>query len=165
MFVPRVCKREEGVGVKYKEIIMKRQIYLPELLNISIKNYTLYPNGLDYTFDFVKGVNLVLGGNGMGKTTFVNMIKFGIIGLYKKAMDLTRTYKERAIIKRLLYPYDYFFARKDDSVQIAGEATVTLTFRISKAIFVVTRSLDSGNLITAHVNDTTLNGICISEDR
>lgn len=144
---------------------MKRQIYLPELLNISIKNYTLYPNGLDYTFDFVKGVNLVLGGNGMGKTTFVNMIKFGIIGLYKKAMDLTRTYKERAIIKRLLYPYDYFFARKDDSVQIAGEATVTLTFRISKAIFVVTRSLDSGNLITAHVNDTTLNGICISEDR
>lgn len=46
---------------------MSRQIYLPELLSINIKNYTLYPNGLDYTFDFVKGVNLVLGGNGMGK--------------------------------------------------------------------------------------------------
>lgn len=52
---------------------MSRQIYLPELLSINIKNYTLYPNGLDYTFDFVKGVNLVLGGNGMGKTTFVNI--------------------------------------------------------------------------------------------
>lgn len=39
---------------------MSRQIYLPELLSINIKNYTLYPNGLDYTFDFVKGVNLVL---------------------------------------------------------------------------------------------------------
>lgn len=37
---------------------MSRQIYLPELLSINIKNYTLYPNGLDYTFDFVKGVNL-----------------------------------------------------------------------------------------------------------
>lgn len=46
---------------------MSRRIYLPELLSINIKNYTLYPNGLDYTFDFVKGVNLVLGGNGMGK--------------------------------------------------------------------------------------------------
>lgn len=44
---------------------MSRRIYLPELLSINIKNYTLYPNGLDYTFDFVKGVNLVLGGNGM----------------------------------------------------------------------------------------------------
>lgn len=62
---------------------MSRQIYLPELLSINIKNYTLYPNGLDYTFDFVKGVNLILGGNGMGKTTFVNIIRFGLIGLYK----------------------------------------------------------------------------------
>lgn len=52
-----------------------RNIFLPELLSINIKNYTLYPNGLDFTFDFVKGFNLVLGGNGMGKTTFVSLIK------------------------------------------------------------------------------------------
>lgn len=65
---------------------MSRQIYLPELLSINIKNYTLYPNGLDYTFEFVKGANLVLGGNGMGKTTFVNIIRFAILGLYKKTV-------------------------------------------------------------------------------
>lgn len=144
---------------------MKRQIYLPELLSINIKNYTLYPNGLDYTFDFVKGVNLVLGGNGMGKTTFVNIIKFGIIGLYKKAMDFTRTYKERAVIKRLLYPSDFFSARKDDSIRLSGEATVILTFRICKTKFVVTRSLDSGNLISVKVDDVYLEGTSISEDR
>lgn len=144
---------------------MKRQIYLPELLSINIKNYTLYPNGLDYTFDFIKGVNLVLGGNGMGKTTFVNMIKFGLIGLYRKAMDLTRTYKERAIIKRLLYPSDFFSARKDDSIQNLGEATVTLDFRICETEFVVTRSLDSGNLMSVMVDGENLKGICISEDR
>lgn len=144
---------------------MKRQIYLPELLSINIKNYTLYPNGLDYTFDFVKGVNLVLGGNGMGKTTFVNMIKFGLIGLYKKATDFTRTYKDRAIIKRLLYPSDYFSARKDDTLQMSGEAIVVLNFRIRTTEFVVTRSLDSGNLISVQVNDDVLNGICISEER
>lgn len=144
---------------------MKRQIYLPELLSINIKNYTLYPNGLNYTFEFVKGVNLILGGNGMGKTTFVNMIKFGLIGLYRKAMDLTRTYKERAIIKRLLYPSDFFSARKDDSIQELDEATITLTFRICKTKFVVTRSLDSGNLTSVMVDDAILDGICISEDR
>jgi len=55
---------------------MSRQIYLPELLSINIKNYTLYPNGLDYTFEFVKGANLVLGGNGMGKTTFVSRLQW-----------------------------------------------------------------------------------------
>ena len=65
---------------------MSRQIFLPELLSINIKNYTLYPNGLDYTFDFVKGVNLVLGGNGMGKTTFVNIIKFGFFP-FSKAVE------------------------------------------------------------------------------
>lgn len=62
---------------------MSRTIYLPELQRIHIKNYTLYPNGLDYTFDFIKGANLVLGGNGMGKTTFVNLIKYAILGNYK----------------------------------------------------------------------------------
>lgn len=91
---------------------MSRKIYLPELLSINIKNYTLYPNGMNYTYDFVKGVNLILGGNGMGKTTFVNIIKFGLIGLYRKAKDLTRTYQGRAIVKRLLYSSDYFSLEK-----------------------------------------------------
>lgn len=144
---------------------MKRQICLPELLSVTIRNYTLYPNGLDYTFDFVKGVNLVLGGNGMGKTTFVNLIRFGLIGLYKKAMDFTRTYKERAIIKRLWYPSDFFSARKDDSVQTSGEAIVMLTFRINGRKIIVTRSIDSGCLLTAIVGDKTLSGQIVPEDR
>ena len=80
---------------------MSRQIYLPELLSINIKNYTLYPNGLDYTYDFIKGINLILGGNGMGKTTFVNIIRYALIGNYKRQYDYTRTYKDRSIEKRI----------------------------------------------------------------
>lgn len=144
---------------------MSRQIYLPELMSINIKNYTLYPNGLDYTYDFVKGINLILGGNGMGKTTFVNIIKFGLIGLYRKAKDLTRTYQGRAIVKRLLYPSDYFSARKDDSVKAVGEATVTLHFLIKDAHFRVVRSLDTGTLLYVTINGTPLVGEPLSEDR
>ena len=144
---------------------MSRQIYLPELVSINIKNYTLYPNGLDYTYDFVKGINLILGGNGMGKTTFVNIIKFGLIGLYRKAKDLTRTYKGRAIVKRLLYPSDYFSARKDDSVKAVGEATVTLHFLIKDAHFRVVRSLDTGTLLYVTINGTPLVGEPLTEDR
>lgn len=143
---------------------MSRQIYLPELLSINIKNYTLYPNGLDYTYDFVKGINLILGGNGMGKTTFVNIIKFGLIGLYKKAKDLTRTYRDRAIVKRMLYPTDYFSARKDDTIQADGEAIVTLTFRIKNTQFEVCRSLDSGCLLFVIIDGKSLNGQVIDED-
>ena len=79
---------------------MSRTIYLPELQRIHIKNFTLYPNGLDYTFDFIKGVNLVLGGNGMGKTTFVNLIKYAIIGNYKNRFDFRRTYLDKMIQRR-----------------------------------------------------------------
>jgi transcription elongation factor Elf1 len=144
---------------------MSRQIYLPELVSINIKNYTLYPNGLDYTYDFVKGINLILGGNGMGKTTFVNIIKFGLIGLYRKAKDLTRTYQGRAIVKRLLYPSDYFSARKDDSVKAVGEATVALHFLIKDAHFRVVRSLDTGTLLYVTINGTPLVGEPLTEDR
>lgn len=144
---------------------MSRQIYLPELVSINIKNYTLYPNGLDYTYDFVKGINLILGGNGMGKTTFVNIIKFGLIGLYRKAKDLTRTYQGRAIVKRLLYPSDYFSARKDDFVKAVGEATVTLHFLIKDAHFRVVRSLDTGTLLYVTINGTPLVGEPLTEDR
>ena len=143
---------------------MSRTIYLPELQRINIRNYTLYPNGLDYTYDFVKGVNLILGGNGMGKTTFVNIIRFGLIGLYKKAKDLTRTYKDRAIVKRLLYPQDYFSARQDDAVEKIGEATVTLVFCINYANYRVVRSLDSGKLLSVSINDKDLSGNIYSEE-
>lgn len=143
---------------------MSRIIYLPELQSINIKNYTLYPNGMDYTYDFVKGVNVILGGNGMGKTTFVNIIKFGLIGLYKKAKDLTRTYKDRAIIKRLLYPQDFFSARQDDTVEKAGEATVTLKFRVNDANFLLFRSLDTGVLLSAAIDGRKLEGNIYSEE-
>lgn len=144
---------------------MSRIIYLPELQSIKIKNYTLYPNGLDYSYDFVKGVNLILGGNGMGKTTFVNIIKFGLIGLYKKAKDLTRTYLDRAIIKRLLYPSNYFSARGDETIQVDGEAIVTLHFAIKEAHFVVSRSLETGCLLSVTINGVNLIGEVIDEER
>ena len=144
---------------------MSRTIYLPELQRINIKNYTLYPNGLDYSYDFVKGVNLILGGNGMGKTTFVNIIKFGLIGLYKKAKDLTRTYLDRAIVKRLLYPSNYFSARGDESIQVDAEAIVILHFFIKGTHFVVRRSLETGCLLSVTVNGINLGGEIIEEER
>ena len=74
-----------------------RKIYLPSLKKIQIQNFTLYPNGLNFEYEFINGVNIIIGGNGMGKTTLVNLIKYSIIGHYKKDFDFTRTYKDRKI--------------------------------------------------------------------
>ena len=101
----------------------------------------------------------------MGKTTFVNIIKFGLIGLYRKAKDLTRTYKDRAIVKRLLYPSDYFSARKDDSVKTRDEAMVTLIFKIHDTRFEVCRSLEDGSLRAVKIGGKSLEGAIIAEER
>lgn len=144
---------------------MSRIIYLPELQSINIKNYTLYPNGLDYSYNFVKGVNLILGGNGMGKTTFVNIIRFALIGLYKKALDLDRTYKDRAIVKRLLYPSNFFSSRGDESIHVQGEAKVVLIFSVKDVFFKVCRSLETGQMLSVTINGESLGGDILSEER
>ena len=137
---------------------MSRHIFFPELKSIHLDNYTLYPNGLDYSYDFVNGINLILGGNGMGKTTFVNIIKFGLIGLYRKQNDYTRTYREKAIVKRLLHSPEFFSARMDDSVKKDGEAMVTLEYILHGKNCRVQRSLEDGRLLSVVVDGMSLPG-------
>lgn len=92
------------------------------------KKLTIYPNGSDYAFDFVKGINLVLGGNGMGKTTFVNIIKYSIIGNYKKQFDYTRTYKDKIIERRTQLPAGFFSNRMSASISLDKEPIVEVSF-------------------------------------
>lgn len=143
-----------------------RKIYLPELISIHLRNYTLYPNGLDYTFDFIKGVNLVLGGNGMGKTTFVNLIKYAIIGNYKKRYDFRRTYKDRLIERRQENSATYFSNRMDASVITDGENPfVELTFKIHNAEFRVIRDLQEIRILCVYVNGVKINGEQITQSK
>ena len=44
--------------------------YLPSLKKIQIKNYSLYPGNLNFTYNFIPGINLIIGGNGVGKIIF-----------------------------------------------------------------------------------------------
>lgn len=142
---------------------MSRQIYLPELLSINIKNYTLYSNCLDYTFDFVKGVNLVLGGNGMGKTTFVNIIRYAILGLYKKPFGYTRTYQGNIIEKRQLFPQKYFSNRMDDSIHTDASPTVSISMKINNVIVELTRDLSSITLIQLKVDGVKVSGTLVNQ--
>lgn len=135
-----------------------RDIYLPDLIEMKIKNFTLYPQALDFSYDFVKGVNLVLAGNGMGKTTFVNLIKYAITGGYKREFDYLRTYKAQKIEKRLIYPSDYFKNRMISSVVASGEATVQLTFKVNDVEFIVERSLEDFYIKSLTVSGEKIDG-------
>lgn len=140
-----------------------RKIYLPELASIRIQNFTLYPNGLNYEYNFVKGVNLILGGNGMGKTTFVNIIKYAIIGHYKKPFDYTRTYKERMIEKRSVYPMNYFKNRMDSQIALDESARVRIKFYINSKEFVIERDLENIILCSCFIDGENIDGKLINQ--
>jgi DNA repair exonuclease SbcCD ATPase subunit len=108
---------------------------------------------LDFKYEFVRGVNLILGGNGIGKTTFVNMIKYGLIGLYKKDFDYQRTYMGRKIENRIQYPMDYFANRMDAAFPNNENAYIGLTFQLNDTSFKVKRKLQSIVLEEATVRD------------
>lgn len=138
-------------------------IFLPELKSIEIKNFTLYPNGLNFKYDFVNGVNLIVGGNGMGKTTFVNIIKYAIIGHYKEGYDFTRTYLGRKIDKRTNHPWNYFKKRMDDSISHSYPATVKITFHVNGTEFKIERDLNNIQILSVSVNNDQLLGELIDQ--
>ena len=77
----------------------------------------------NYTFDFVKGVNLVLGGKWNGeKLPFVNIIRFRFL-VYKKPFGM---YQGNIVEKRQLFIQKYFSNRMDDSIRIDLSPTVTI---------------------------------------
>lgn len=140
-------------------------IYLPELLSLKISNFSLYPNGLNYEYDFVKGINFIIGGNGMGKTTFVNIIKYGIIGHYKEGYDLTRTYKGNKIEKRTPYPLNYFSKRTENSINPNKPAFIECKFKVNDTIFEIKRGLTEIKLEQLHINSKLINGQVISQKK
>jgi hypothetical protein len=111
-------------------------IYLPTLKKIHVKEFSLYSQDIEY--NFINGVNLIIGGNGVGKTTFLNLIKYGIIGLYKKELDV-RTYKGEKRLSRTSLSMAYF---KNRMKTIVTKPEVILTFKVNETTFKTVRGLD-----------------------
>lgn len=138
-------------------------IYLPELKSIELKNFSLYPNGLDFKNKFVEGVNLIVGGNGMGKTTFVNIIKYAIIGHYKESFDYTRTYMGKKIEKRVSLSWNYFKNRVNKSIKTDDSDKVKISFLVDNTEFTVERGLSEIELLDVKVDGKKLVGELISQ--
>ena len=113
-------------------------IHFPIFERISVKNYALYVGstdspGLNHTFS--SGINVIVGINGLGKTTLLNMLLKSLTGPY----DLPHG-DELGEKKRRLVPSDrYWFRRRvpDDAVN----AHITSMFYIGERYFEVKRSL------------------------
>lgn len=126
---------------------MNNTIYLPTLKKVRIVNYSLYNQNIDY--DFIYGVNLIIGGNGVGKTTFINIIKYALIGLYKKDLIVRNYNNEKRLIRTSYTNCNVYFRNRTQENLEDQKGFVELHFDINDVKFVVKRSLYNTELLSA----------------
>lgn len=121
----------------------------PVLEHLKVENYRLYPGtdaspGIDFKFD--RGVSLLAGINGLGKTTLINMLFRLIVGPYDLKKDSPSGKfgaAARSDLREWSHRTKFFTQRVADR---AGTAHATLTFRIGRTEFLVSRALNSMRL-------------------
>lgn len=124
-------------------------ISFPVLDRVSVQNFGLYVGtpespGLDHSF--MPGVNIIVGINGLGKTTLLNILLRSLTGPF----DLPGG-EELGEKKRRLVSADRLWFRRrvpDDAV----DATVTVWFHVGERHFEVKRSLANLDIISLAVD-------------
>lgn len=108
----------------------------------------LYPDGIDWVLS--PGINAVIGGTGLGKTTLVYAIQFAVFG--KLILD-TNERIEREFFK------DRLTKRTGDKLA-KKPPTIHIEFSVGKSNFVVKRNLLTGGLI-----DVTCDGAILRSNK
>ena len=126
---------------------MSNNIFLPQLKRVGIYNYSLYNTNIDY--NFIDGINLIIGGNGVGKTTFVNIIKYSLIGLYKNDLVVRNYQGEKRFSRETYRNTNVYFRNRMKGLPSDQDAFVELEFLLNECTFYVKRSLYDTVLLEA----------------
>lgn len=128
-------------------MLRNNSIFLPNLKRVRIKNYSLYNTDIDYRF--IDGLNLIIGGNGVGKTTFISIIKYALIGLYKKDLDVKIYKGEKRLTRGKYENCNTYFRNRTIGKEADKEGCVELWFDVNSTFFYVKRSLYNAQLLEA----------------
>lgn len=121
---------------------------LPVLQSLQIRNYGLYPgknrDGV-FDIDLAPGLTVVLGANGLGKSTLVNILFRMLTGPWNVSLPEGNLGTANLIAVALpAKPRSTFSARVNDA---ARDARATIIFTIGTTKFAVTRSLQKLDLV------------------
>ncbi|QJE94784.1 AAA family ATPase [Luteolibacter luteus] len=105
----------------------------------------LYPDGIDWNLS--PGVNAIIGGTGLGKTTLVYALQFAIFG--KMIVDSAERVEKEFFRNRL--------TNRDESETKKAPPLVTVEFDVGPKKFTVKRNLLSGAIVSARCNEKPLN--------
>lgn len=113
-------------------------IFLPQLSKFRLVGFTPIFSR-EIAFDLSLGINVVLGGNGLGKTTLMQAIVYGLTGgAYSKEIESDKA-------KR--WDHRYFRTRLDNH----DSALVELSFILGDAKILVQRGLSSNRVLKCEV--------------
>ncbi|MEP6907612.1 MAG: AAA family ATPase [Pseudoxanthomonas sp.] len=136
---------------------MRSAIRLPVVERLRVLNYPLYPGstkqGLDLSFD--KGVTVIAGINGIGKTTLLNLLLRMLVGPTSPSKAATRD-MGRVSKRSLVTTKKFSFFQDRAGVALAANATSTLTFRIGGKQIAVTRRLTNLEITKLVVSGKTV---------
>jgi hypothetical protein len=123
----------------------------PIIRRLLINDYALFPgpggNGVDHKFD--PGVTVIVGINGIGKTTMLNLIYRLLVGPWDFAKGDEAVQLTRGILTKQK-SFDYF-AKRDKA---PTKATAVGEFQFGDRRLVVTRRLTDLSLINLAIDDT-----------
>lgn len=127
-------------------------LVFPRLSRLEVRGYEPYVNGEVDGFDhpFLSGVNVIVGINGLGKTTLLNVVFRMLVGPYDPAKaDRERPGRKQAglIRDRRL---DFFRKRANDG---AADARAVATFLFGARKIRIERSLYDLNLVEWSLDD------------
>ena len=124
-----------------------KKIYLPSLNKITVDNYSLYAQCPSFEYVFEEGISA----NGIGKTTFVNMIIYALVG-YKK--EERRNKKALNLQDITLQDTNFFKDRMNYNFDggLNEAASVTLEYSLGSNTLIIQRSLYNDEIQKLIVN-------------
>jgi len=125
-----------------------KQVFLPSLKWIKIEHYSLFLQQPSFEFTFLDGISSIIGGNGIGKTTFVEIIMYCLVG---HRSDYSVIGKKKKKENEKIYR-EYFRSRMKNVYPNNSSASATLCFEVNKNEIIIKRSLYDNLILSVRKN-------------
>jgi hypothetical protein len=141
-----------------------KKFSFPILKKVQIKNFSLYKKADFLDVDLSKNVFCLAGANGLGKSTFITIINFGLTGIVKNPSRKFTSYNSIPAF----YNKSKGFAETYFNGRINGEdfdlAEVTLQFSIGENEYTITRGFFEPDELRAFKKTTNGEEVKIPDD-
>ena len=117
---------------------MPQRLRLPVVQRIEFRRFSLYSNRPTQQVPVPPGVFCIAGGNGLGKSTFLNAVAYGLTGVVPNPRDRFDSVPE-SYRHNLDYAARYFRGRIEEADHDAAE--ISVSFRVGGHQYELTRGL------------------------